>query len=227
MENKMTLNDFWGLVERWKNACPLATDEYTRTAWRDLKKLELPQVTHFKEIMDTYLDHAYAPGLWEAATAMKNGCSDDSFLYFRAWLIAQGKETYLEALRDPDTLSQFNLGYSSEYTIPSFCDFEEFLYFPSWAYRDLTGSDSIDPFYDQLQGLSQEELGKLRSEIHYAPWIGQMSRNRKEMEEHLPKLMEKTGFSGGPGWLHPDRTQSWGCDWQLKPNPTIDQSIQM
>lgn len=227
MENKLTLKDFWSMVERWKNACPVASDEYTRTAWGDLIKLELPQIIHFKEIMDAYLDHAYAPGLWEAATAMKNGCSDDSFLDFRAWLIAQGKETYLEALRDPDTLSQFNLGYSSEYTIPSFCEFEEFLYLPSWAYRDLTGSDAIDPFYDQLQGLPQEELEELRSEIHYAPWIGQMSRTRKEMEQHLPELMEKTGFSGGPGWLYPDRDQSWGCDWQLKPDQTTDQSMQM
>ncbi|EKC76209.1 hypothetical protein LEA_04821 [human gut metagenome] len=33
------------------------------------------------------------------------GCSDDGFIDFRAWLIAQGKEVYMNALRDPDTLA--------------------------------------------------------------------------------------------------------------------------
>ena len=51
MENKLTLQDFWNLVERWKNVCPVASDEYTRTAWEDLKKRELPQIIHFKEII--------------------------------------------------------------------------------------------------------------------------------------------------------------------------------
>ncbi len=37
-------------------------------------------------------------------TIMMNGCSDDSFDYFRGWLIAQGKDVYHAALRDPDSL---------------------------------------------------------------------------------------------------------------------------
>ena len=221
MENKLTLQVFWNLVERWKNTCPVASDEYTRAAWEDLKKLELPQVVHFKEIMDAYLDHAYAPGLWEAASAIHHGCSDDLFGDFLAWLVAQGKDTYLKTLQNPDFLASIVPVGKSE------SEYEESRYLPSWAYRALTGSDVIEPFYDQLRELSPQELAELRSEIHYAPWIGQMSRTREEMEEHLPKLMEKTGFSGEPGWLYPDRAQSWGCDWQLNPNPTIDQSMQM
>ena len=138
-----------------------------------------------------------------------------------AWLIAQGKDTYLQTLQNPDYLSSIvPVGKSDP-------EYEEFFYLPSWAYRDLTGSDTIAPFYDQLQVISQEELQELRSEIHYAPWIERMSRTRKEMEQHLPELMEKTGFSGEPGWLYPDRDQSWGCDWQLKLNQTTDQSMQM
>lgn len=33
---------------------------------------------------------------------MMNGCSDDSFDYFRGWFIAQGKDVYMDALAEPD-----------------------------------------------------------------------------------------------------------------------------
>lgn len=224
MDSKLTLQDFWDYIEDWREHATVGTTEYLDYAQASLSQLPQEQIVHFKDWMDAYLDHAYAPGLWEAATAMKNGCSDDSFLDFRAWLIAQGKGTYLEALRDPDSLSKLDLDYPSRYTVPSFCEFEEFLYLPSSAYEASGYSGDL---YNQAQGLSQEELEELRGEIHYAPWLGQMSRTREEMEEHLPQLFSKTGFSGEPGWLYPDNAQSWGSDWQLKPNPTMDQSMQM
>ncbi len=221
MDNKLTLHDFWGLVDRWQSAYPVDSDAYTKAAWNDLKKLEIPQIVHFKEIMDAYLSHAYTPGIWEAATAIHHGCSDDLFGDFLAWLIAQGKGTYLKALTDPDSLASI---------VPeghSYVEYGDFRYLPSWAYRDRKGSCAIESFYDQLRELSPQELAELRSEIHYAPWIGQMSRTRKEMAEHLPNLMMKTGFSGEPGWLYPNSVQSWGCDWQIKPDLTPDQSMQL
>jgi hypothetical protein len=36
---------------------------------------------------------------------MNGGCSDDGFEYFRAWLLAQGRDTFEKALEDPDTLA--------------------------------------------------------------------------------------------------------------------------
>ena len=83
---------------------------------------------------------------------MKNGCSDDSFLDFRAWLIAQGKETYLEALRDPDTLSQFNLGYSSEYTIPPFVTLRNSSTFPLGLIVTSQGAMSSNRFTTSYRG---------------------------------------------------------------------------
>lgn len=35
-------------------------------------------------------------GLWDAASIVKErGCSDEGFMDFQPWLIAQGKETYM------------------------------------------------------------------------------------------------------------------------------------
>ncbi|WFE14091.1 DUF4240 domain-containing protein [Bacillus atrophaeus] len=36
-----------------------------------------------------------------------DGCSDDTFDYFRGWLIAQGKETFEEVLDDHEYLAAY------------------------------------------------------------------------------------------------------------------------
>lgn len=53
-----------------------------------------------------YKDLAFRYGLWDAAKIFRvDGCSDDSFSYFRSWLIVQGKDVYMAALADPDSLA--------------------------------------------------------------------------------------------------------------------------
>ena len=66
----------------------------------------------FHDILHTYEDLAAQYGLWDAASVIKEyGCSDDGFIDFRAWLIAQGKDVYMNALRDPDTLADASASY--------------------------------------------------------------------------------------------------------------------
>ena len=37
---------------------------------------------------------------------MNGGCSDDGFLYFRAWLTSEGREVFERALSNPDSLAE-------------------------------------------------------------------------------------------------------------------------
>ena len=50
------------------------------------------------------MDRAYRQELWGAAYLINGGCSDDGFVYFLGWLIAQGRDVYQAALPDPDSL---------------------------------------------------------------------------------------------------------------------------
>lgn len=43
--------------------------------------------------------------LWAAGYLINDGCSDDGFEYFRAWLIAQGREVFERVVADPDALA--------------------------------------------------------------------------------------------------------------------------
>lgn len=57
-----------------------------------------------------------------AAYVINGGCSDDGFIDFRSWLIAQGKAVYDAALADPESLA----GHITE----GFAAFEEIAYVP-------------------------------------------------------------------------------------------------
>jgi hypothetical protein len=43
--------------------------------------------------------------LWAAIYAIRGGCGDDSFDYFREWLIGRGEAAVLAAVRDPESLA--------------------------------------------------------------------------------------------------------------------------
>ena len=62
-------------------------------------------ISQAKENCGQDQDLAYQYGLWNAASIMCNGCSDDGFIDFRGWLIAQGRDIYFGALKDPDSLA--------------------------------------------------------------------------------------------------------------------------
>ena len=71
-----------------------------------MRGMQPEQILKFYAILCGYQEAANKYGLWTAAELLKqNGCSDERFLYFRNWLIAQGKEVYLAALKDPDSLA--------------------------------------------------------------------------------------------------------------------------
>ena len=50
-------------------------------------------------------ERAYTWDLWGAAYVIEDGCSDDCFRDFRAYLISLGRGPYEAAMRDPDTLA--------------------------------------------------------------------------------------------------------------------------
>ena len=44
--------------------------------------------------------------LWGAAYLINGGCSDDGFEHFRGWLMPQGRATFAQAVREPDSLAE-------------------------------------------------------------------------------------------------------------------------
>lgn len=97
---------FWALIQEAKDTCGQDTDAWAKYMIDRLAGLGPDQSLMFLNYMDAYKDLSFRYGLWDAAKIFRvDGCSDDSFSYFRSWLIVQGKDVYMAALADPDSLA--------------------------------------------------------------------------------------------------------------------------
>lgn len=103
---KMDEQQFWFIVETVKTAAGHNIDARPATLERQLLTLGLPAIQAFQRRYDDLILRANRWDLWGAAYLMNGGCSDDGFLYFRAWLISEGLEAYARALSNPDSLAK-------------------------------------------------------------------------------------------------------------------------
>ena len=65
--------------------------------------------------------------------------SDDSYLYFRCWLIGQGRQVYTETLKNPDYLA--NIVHKGD-----LCSWEGLMYVATDAYSRKTGKEEDETF---------------------------------------------------------------------------------
>ena len=70
-----------------------------------LEQLPAQQIADFGAIRRRLDERAYTWELWGAAYVIDDGCSDDCFRDFRAYLISLGREPYEAALKSPDSLA--------------------------------------------------------------------------------------------------------------------------
>ena len=147
-----------------------------------LTQLEETDIIRFKQIFDEYHTLAYKEKLWAAASVMHKGCSDDGFIDFRSWLIAQGKEVYLNALANPDSLADveavkafgrevIELEFMPSNGYSNAASFEAMSYAASQAYERKFGKDA--DLYTALDAsaLTKQEKTVIADDITYAPDI--------------------------------------------------------
>lgn len=133
--SEINKESFWDLIHDAKIACGQDMDVMLAYLKDRLVSMGPTQAQNFHDIIHAYEDLADKFGLWDAAGIMKEyGCSDDGFIDFRAWLIAQGREVYFAALADPDSLADV-VPYGD-------CCFEQLSYVGDYAYEQLTGKSA-------------------------------------------------------------------------------------
>lgn len=178
--SEINKESFWDLIHKAKNACGQDMDAMLAYLKDRLVSMGPTQAQNFHDIIHAYEDLADKFGLWDAAGIMKEyGCSDDGFIDFRAWLIAQGREVYFAALADPDSLADV-VPYGD-------CCFEQLSYVGDYAYEQLTGKSA----YDQTDWSAYEALlMKLEQDIVYKDGI-EFPREGADLKKYLPRLCAK------------------------------------
>ena len=177
---EMSKSDFWELIAGAKKECGQNMGSSINWLTSQLIARGPQQTQDFHDILNGYMSLSYQYGLWTAASLMcENGCSDDSFIDFRAWLIAQGEEIYLAALADPDSLADVE-AYGG-------CQFEELLYTGNETMKHLTGKDAYDNTDPDAYKALVEELKK---DIVYGEGVN-YPYEWDEIEARFPRLCEK------------------------------------
>ena len=173
---EITKDTFWELIAQAKEH-PGGPSEWLMERLIDLGP---EQAKRFDDIACAYSDLAYQYGLWTAASVIeRGGCTDDGFIDFRGWLIAQGREVYMAALKDPDTLAD----------APDYQDqrFDCLPHMGRLAYEELTGRSTYEDFDPAEFGALKAELKK---DIVYGDGIG-YPYDAADVPAYLPRLCRR------------------------------------
>ncbi len=189
---------FWTLIGQAKTDCG---GQRAAAYWLRERLLAMgpEQALRFHCILHGYMELADKYGLWNAAILMNgDGCSAMKFEDFRAWLISQGRDAYLAALKDPDCLADVPDGGGWQCTsLP---------YVGDMAHYRLTGRMAhVDVEPEEQRRLVSE----LRKDIMYGPEIG-YPHEWSEVAAYLPCLTARyltpealgTHISRGHLWNH-------------------------
>jgi len=191
----MNREQFWQLIETAKQGSDCSNEQFEENLRSLLVQQESVEILKFRAFLGFYLDSADTIPLWMAGKTILGYCSDDTFLYFRLWLISQGKRVYLNALKDPDSLADSD---ASRYTEEDL-NFEQLIMTPLEAYEEVTGRSFDEIFELQLNSdLADKETAEALSEIIFADDDDVLENEESALEaipQRLPRLSEQFNFS--------------------------------
>jgi hypothetical protein len=129
----MTTTEFWTIIEKSKHGTE-SSDEQAEKLEVLLSKLPPEEIASFEDLFTKLRFAAYRWDLWGVAYILCGGCSDDSFDYFRAWVIGRGEKFYEDAMKDPESIAR-------KVTEDDFPEAELLMYAADKAYEAKTGHD--------------------------------------------------------------------------------------
>lgn len=108
----ITETQFWQLVT---TTDPLASsDELAALLTKNLTPLNDEELAAFDKLFGQKMRDSYTWRLWGAAYIISGCNSEYAFAEFRCWLISRGQETFEQALKKPDTLSNLEIGLDKD-----------------------------------------------------------------------------------------------------------------
>ncbi len=168
----MNRSEFWELIDKTRLASGGHSNKQAELLIAELSKLSEQEILDYQETLDDLQDNAYIADLWALGSIIDGlGFSDDVFTDFRAWLIAQGKDVYENAVTNPESLV--------DYVEPGQNIVAEILlYVAQEAYELRTGK-------------SAETMPRTRRFKSRPKLIGTLPKDEDSMLKRFPKAKEK------------------------------------
>lgn len=140
----MDLTEFWHVVETARSTATAAGEPFDAALVDTLAARPASDVLDFEDRFEEMTAAVYRWDVWAAAYLIGGGCSDDSFMDFRAGLVALGREWYEKAAAGPDDLAEHPV-VAGEAAVGGvdYIFFEGVNYAPRAAYERVTGGEDF------------------------------------------------------------------------------------
>jgi hypothetical protein len=156
---------FWEIIEN---------SDRGKTLKKALGKLSEKEIMGYRYWWEYFHAISYRQALWAVAYVVLGGCGDDSFDYFRYWLLTRGKKVFFDALDDADSLcDEFEKLEGDDYP-----EWEDVAYYPKEVFEEKFGGD----FYEEEE---KYDFGLLPSPEMVFEW-------EEDDEESLRKVCPRT-----------------------------------
>jgi hypothetical protein len=96
---------FWNLISETRRAAGKDTGTQSELLRDRLSKLSPPEILAFERWWRALDRRLYTWQVWGAAFVIQDGCSDDCFRDFRAYVISLGPDAFRVATKSPDALA--------------------------------------------------------------------------------------------------------------------------
>lgn len=98
----------WEIIESAKSRSGGDCSRQVSLIQQELGKLPPDEILSFGLMLNEEIFfNLHRLRLWGAANVLRWMVNEDSFEFFRGWIVAQGRDLYETALRDPDDLADF------------------------------------------------------------------------------------------------------------------------
>lgn len=202
----MTEERFWELIEESRRGAELGEEGWEQreeTLKNALVALGAEEILSFQFLFNRMRNRAYRWDLWAVAYIVEGGCSDDSFEYFRNWLVAQGREPFERVLADPGAIA-------SLVPLEGPCEWETFGYVAGAAYQQATGKSGWEDFYAAVAEDTEEPW---KSDPDGEAWT------EEDLPALFPELWEEYGWDDDE-----EDDEDLEEDWQMDWNPDEEDS---
>ncbi|MFI6875477.1 DUF4240 domain-containing protein [Streptomyces sp. NPDC050400] len=151
----MDIDAFWNVIEAARATAASTTEPLDKALVSQLAERPCQEILEYAERFDEVHDALYRWDVWAAAYLIGGGCSDDSFMDFRAGVIALGRRWYDRVAASPDSLAEHPEVVATAGVHDEVLFYEDVNYAASRAFEQVTGD--ADAFCEAWRGFHRAE----------------------------------------------------------------------
>ena len=193
MNLELTREDFWNYIKdariKYKNNDSKVIDYLTEK----LKEKTLEEIFSFGIVLDEVMLESYKEKLWCASYILNGETTEESFDFFRLWLISKGEEFFNDVMKNHDSIIKYIDNNEDDGYVDDFYENEDFFFIAIDAYRQKNNlekfEESFEKYLDEFDadkeriGYVDEDYPKLKF-----TWNEKVPQSVKKI---CPKLYER------------------------------------